>query len=242
MDRQASIGEEGFQEEVQAGQAAAADAELLDTYQDDRAEDIMADFSAGAGAETLLPLPAQTQDTTGASVLEDTTGASVLEELKVKHPSLQSKACALKDAWARHTQISAADEDDTPYDLLGKMHSSINCMAEGDGKNESVVMMNVIMPLFRAARKNADLRKFISDLFAAQDRYYTVKLEKSKLNKKISMLTKLYNEQEKETLLANLQSVQEKRELDIKRKGQAKAEAKAEAVGDKKNKKQKTDN
>ena len=52
------------------------------------------------------------------------------------------------------------------------------------------------------------------------------------------MLTKLYNEQEKETLLANLQSVQEKRELDIKRKDQAKAEAKAVAVGDKK--KQKT--
>ena len=42
--RKASIGDEGFQEEMQAGQAAAADAELLDYNQNDRMEDIMADF------------------------------------------------------------------------------------------------------------------------------------------------------------------------------------------------------
>ena len=109
-------------------------------------------------------------------------------------------------------------------------------MPDGPGRSESVVMMNTILPMFRAARKNADLRKFLADLFTAQDKYYEVKEEKAALNLKISMLTKLYNEQERESMLANLQQIQDKREQDIKRKGELKAEAQAEKAA----KKQKT--
>jgi hypothetical protein len=220
---QASIGGEGFQEEVQAGQAAAADAELLNYHQDDRMEDIMADFPAAGGAlgeaGKLQPLPVSTQigpETAGHDDRE-------LELLKEKHGLLQMKAVELKNCWTRLTQISGKDD---PYELLSKMYSSIDSMPDGQDKNNSVSMMNMIMPTFRVSRKNPDLRKFLADLYPAQDKYYEVKDEKLALNKKISMLTKLYNEQEKETLLANLQSEQAKREEDIKRKGQQRAATK----------------
>lgn len=220
---QASIGGEGFQEEVQAGQAAAADAELLNYHQDDRMEDIMADFPAAGGAlgeaGKLQPLPVMTQIDSEASRHDDRE----LELLKEKHASLQSKAITLREAWTRLTMISGGAD---PYELLNKMYNSIDSMPDGQDKNNSVSMMNTIMPTFRAARKNPDLRKFLADLYPAQDKYYEVKDEKLALNKKISMLTKLYNEQEKETLLANLLSEQAKREEDIKRKGQQRAATK----------------
>ena len=82
---QASIGGEGFQEEVQAGQAAAADAELLNYHQDDRMQDIMADFPAAGGAlgeaGKLQPLPIATQIGSGTAVHDDRE----LELLKEKY-------------------------------------------------------------------------------------------------------------------------------------------------------------
>jgi len=238
---QASIGGEGFQEEVQAGQAAAADAELLNYHQDDRMEDIMADFPAAGGAlgeaGKLQPLPVSTQIGSETAVHDDRE----LELLKEKHGLLQQKAVELKNCWTRLTQISGGAD---PYELLSKMYNSIDSMPDGQDKNNSVSMMNTIMPTFRAARKNPDLRKFLADLYPAQDKYYEVKDEKLALNKKISMLTKLYNEQEKETVLANLQNEQTKREEDIKRKGQQMAAAKEAKAASKEaaaaSKKQKT--
>ena len=48
------IGEEHFHERLAAGQAAAADGELMDEYEDDRLEDAMADCPAPNLAEPLL--------------------------------------------------------------------------------------------------------------------------------------------------------------------------------------------
>ena len=234
MQRQASIGNAGFAEHLAAGQQAALDNELMDENEDDRLEDIMADFPAAGGERPALnPLPTATLEVGGGGGVAAHDDRA-LELLNEKHPQLQSKACALKDAWARKTQLdSETQSGEDPYDMMGTMHNGISSMPEGPEKKHSVEMMNVLMAMSAAARQNEGLRNFLAEFFPAQVKYYRIKNENRSLDTKISMLTKLYNEQETQAALAALLETQQKRTEAVAEKGRIKAVRAAEKAATK---------
>ena len=82
----------------------------------------------------------------------------------------------------------------------------------------------------KEARTNEALRKFVADVFAAQDAYYKAKSTRHSVNVELRLLTELYNEQELEQEMAKLKERQAVKRAAVQAKGAAKAKREAEAV------------
>ena len=230
--RSASIGNPAFAEGLAAGQAAARNGEANNSFEqmeeDDRREDIEADFPAAGGG--LQQLPAQTQMVddfaeTGSEAADD----RALELLNEKHSALNSKTFRLRELYAqKHNLMERAGSD--PYQILSDMYGKIEVSEDSEDKEQSIVMLNAVIAVFESARGHAGLRDFVSELFASQRTYYSDKEEKRTINSEIKMLTKLYDEQEKEQMLKALIDKQEQRKQQLAAKGKSKAEKKAADV------------
>ena len=105
----------------------------------------------------------------------------------------------------------------------------------------AIAMMNAIVPLFQACRENVTLRKWMAALFGGVDEYYETKHRRAAIDEELTILAKLYNEQELEQELKRLKDKQAARLAAVSAKGKAKADkqlekdaAKAESSSSKK--------
>ena len=239
------IGDEGFHDRLAEAQQASADGELIEASQNDRLEDVMADFlEAGAsGAAGLVAIPQATQDGGEQGVVDPGTRTARKAKLAADYREPQSKSVALKNLWAQKILLDEA-AGVNPHDVFGAVYNSINNMADDDPQKAwSIEMINIVTPVFEASRKNPTLRSWLAVLFPAQEKYYETKAKKLQLTTDISIITELYNAQEMELAVAAVKKIQDEREVSIQEKARKKIERdneKAEAVGDKKNKKPKT--
>lgn len=211
-----SIGAPGFGDSLAAGQAAAANGDTTMADDDDDEQDL--EQRAG-----LVPAPVATQFADEDEDEEDDPKAT---ELKEKHPSLNSKSFAMKALIERRAGIK--DKPD-PYRHLLQMHDKVEAMPEGTEKKESIKTFNAVVSIFGAAREKEELRGFVADLFSAQESYYKNKRTRQAIAAELRILTKLYNDQEEEHMLAQLAERRKARMKQFTEKADAKAKKKEEA-------------
>ena len=93
---------------------------------------------------------------------------------------------------------------------------------------------------FKQARVNEGLRNFLAQIFTSLNHYKDDKPKVTKLKEEVAILSKLHQEKEEETMLANLRASQKLRAATVKAKGEAQAEKKLQASDEKMAKKAKT--
>ena len=237
-----SLGVASFSDDLVRGQQVAADGEIQDDgFQNDRMDDIKADFPSNAPAMSpaMAPAPVATLRNDDDDDDEDDTFAKFLvDELKGKFQSRTSKTARMKALWAKLHQFNER-EAVNPYEVLQKMLDDVQSMPESDQKIHDVQMVNAVIALFQVGRQKPGLRKFLAQLFTAQASYYNDKEERKAVDVELGILNKLYNEQEWEQRMDELRKQQEERTESLKNKGKAKAEK--EAAKADKAKRQKTE-
>jgi hypothetical protein len=227
--RSRSIGESGFADKFAAGQKAAANGEGTIAAEAD--DDDMPEFLKGHEFG-LKPAPVATQFAGDEDDEGDEDDAKEAE-IKEKHKDLQSKTFAMKALLERRAAIKDTPD---PFMLLLEQHDKTMNTEEGERKKEEIHMYNAIVDLFEAARKNEDLRDFVTNLFTAQQSYYKNSHEKKIINSELRIIGKLYNEQEMEQTMAKLKATSEARMRALTEKADAKAKKKEEAASAKKQK------
>lgn len=232
VNRSASIADPTFAARLAAGQAEAREGDAnneLEMEEDDRLEDIRADFP---NRGELQPAPEMTQ-AVGDDEDDTNNDEEVAKEaLKQNFPTLNGMTFRQKELWAKkHHLLMKAGKD--PYTLTVEMREAIE-RSEGDDKQESIEMFNAIYAVFQSARGNAHLRNFIADLFHSQREYYQSKEEKRSIDLELRQMGELYDETEYEQAMQILKDKQAQRKLTLELKGVAQAERQAASVNLKK--------
>ena len=156
--------------------------------------------------------------------LSDASGASggAKERINAEYPDLLSKTFRQKDLLGKKIAIHARRGND-PYTMMAKMHDDIHAMAEDTEKTEAISMYNAIYAQYESARKNELLRNYLSEVFGGLKIYADTKHELGEINTELQNITELYNEQEKEQVLAALEKKSKDRMAALEMKASEKA-------------------
>ena len=237
-----SIGVENFANKLQLASDAAANGQVQDS---DAAEEAMKEFLQQAeeklagNAMAAMPVMTQTDDYYGDEEDEghDDKTVTALAETYV---SKNAKSFRQKALFAEKYEMDS-QEAGNPFDMLMSMHEGIEQSEDNDQKQNDIKMFNTIVPIFESSRANPDLRMFMSDLFGGLQTYYNTKKRRKEIDEEMTILTKLYNEQEMKDAMEELQKKQAARLAAVASKGALAAEKKkADMVEPKTSKKAKT--
>lgn len=230
VERQASIGTAAFAEQLKIGQQLAAagtttgTADLVDAEQQERIEEAEA-----RGLPALPALPAMTQQEDFGGSEDGSAGGlddGKVDKIAELYPTLNAKSYRQKDLFAEKHKMNERARPQ-PFDMLEAMATRIEAMDGGEQKTNDVAMMNAIVPLFQACRENEGLRDWMADLFGGVKEYYDMKDRRAAIDEELTILAKLYNDQELEQEMKRLKDKQAARLASVSAKGKAKADKQA---------------
>ena len=135
------------------------------------------------------------------------------QELQANNPDLNAKTYALKRAFLIKADIVGSAPVNNVYVMLKEMADSIRGMEDGEDKEETIYLFNCINAIFKVGRKNDKVRTFAADLFTAQVNYYENKEKLEEVDLDIKLLTKLYDEQEKQQMLEKWEKTRQARKV-----------------------------
>ena len=223
--RQESIGTAAFAEQLKIGQELAAAGTTAGTA--DLADAEIQERIQEAEARGMMPaLPAMTQqEDLGGS--DDGLDDGKVDKISELYPDLNRKSYRQKDLFAeKHTMGERAGPQ--PFEMLEQKAEFIEAMEEGEGKTNSIYMMNAIVPLFQACREDKATRDWMASLFGGVKQYYDTKTRRAEIDEELTILAKLYNEQELEQEMKRLKDKQAARLAAVSAKGKAKADKQRE--------------
>ena len=222
-----SIGVEDFANKLQLAADAAANGQIQES---DAAVEAMQEFLQEAeekvAGNALAAMPVMTQADDNYGDEEDESHDDKKETaLAESYASKNAKSFRQKALFAERYEMDN-QEAGNPFDMLMSMHEGIEQSEDNDQKQNDIKMFNTIVPIFEASRANPDLRMFMSDLFGGLQTYYNTKKRRKEIDEEMTILTKLYNEQEMKDAMEELQKKQAARLAAVASKGASIAEKK----------------
>lgn len=157
----------------------------------------------------MMPPPSQSQS---QSQMVNDEVAEVFDDRELEmqgsiHSTLTSKTHKVRQLKRQEFEMHLDFEEANPFKMLKEKHDEILALDDGPNKTTSKHVYNCIGTLFKASRKNQELRKFLAELFGATEKYYGFKEKKKELKRQIKLFEKLRNDHE----LADFQAKQLKR-------------------------------